>query len=232
MKGIKLGFILFILSLLIFIGCSAQAPINPLDARNSGALQNDSVTVSEPALLSPTRAVGSDSEEGKEIEEELNFNWGDHTGELEYLDITIEYLDYFGIRDDGYVIFYIGQPMRYRITIKNTSGRTFGHLELVALQEYYEDEVCDRWWYPYPQEVIIQKGDPMPGDSIQIWEDIYLGPYSEIVLEDTYTPPIQTCDGLDRTHLLIKHFNNGGLHAALLYDDPELGVYCPPPPKN
>ena len=91
--------------------------------------------------------------------------------------------------------------------------------------------VCNRYWYPYPDEVIVHKGDPLPEDSIQIWNSVYLVPSSIIVLEDTYIAPISTCSGLDQTHVIIKHYNNGVLHAAVIYDNPELGIYCPPSPQ-
>jgi hypothetical protein len=70
----------------------------------------------------------------------------------------------------------------------------------------------------------------MPGASTEVWEDIDLGPKSEVVLEDTYTPPLATCDGLDQTHLVVQHGNNGRPLAAAIYCNPEAGVFCPPPP--
>lgn len=217
-----------IISLLMFTGCSTKSPNNPLDSRND-TLGEDTIPV-----FKVTRAVDSDSEEGQE---HINFKWGEHKGELKYLDISIEYFDYHGTDTNGYPIYYIDPysiypPMRYKITIKNTSDRNFGHLEVIAIQEYYEDMLPSyRPWYS-PVYVNIHKGDPLPGDAIQVWEDIYLGPYSEVVLEDTYRAPIQTSAGLDQTHVLIKHYNNGVLSAAVMYDNPELGVYCPPPPEN
>jgi len=47
----------------------------------------------------------------------------------------------------------------------------------------------------------------------------------------TYTPPLATCDGLDQVHLIIQHTNNGALHAATMYYNPEAALYCPPPPE-
>jgi len=213
------------ISLLIFIGCSAKEAVNPLDYRNDNG-SVDGVAVSSG--FSGSRTIDADSEEGQEL---VLFKWGEHTGELKYLNISIKYFDYFYTDSDGYPVFYIGYPMRYQITLENTGDRNFGHLEVIAIEEYYEDINCDRWWYPYPRNVIVHKGDPLPGNSIQIWEDVYLGPNSTIVLEDTYTAPMATCAGLDQTHLIIKHYNNGVLHAAVIYDNPELGVYCPPAPE-
>ncbi len=219
--------ILVIIAFLFFIGCSAKDAVNPLDSRNqTEALDADTA---ESLGFSGTRTVDSDSDEGQEL---VHFKWGEHVGELKYLNVSIEYLDYYFTDPGGYPGYYIGLPMRYQITIENTGGRNFGHLEIIAIEEYYEDMLPAYRWWCEPFEVNIHKGDAMPGDSIQIWEDIYLGPHSEIVLEDTYTAPIQTCAGLDQTHLIIKHYNNGVLHAAVIYDNPELGVYCPPPPED
>jgi hypothetical protein len=215
---------LILVTSLVFVSCNSREAINPFDSRN--ALGNDG-NASLPYSIS--RGVDSKSKEGND---HVNFKWGEHTGELNKLDFSIEYLDHFGTIAGGYVIYYIGVPMRYRITIKNTSDRNFGHLEVIAIQEYHETKTCNRWWYPYPQSVSVEKGDPMPGDAIQVWEDVYLGPNSEVVLEDTYTAPIQTCSGLDQTHLILKHYNQGELHAAVMYDNPELGVFDPPPPAE
>ncbi len=215
--------LMVILSLFFFLGCSSENPVNPSDARNNGA------NGAGGDVIFSSRTVNANSDEG---EEHVKFKWGEHTGELQYLDISVEYLDYFYNDAEGYPVYYIGYPMRYKITIQNSGNRNFGHLEIIAIQEYYEDQLPSyRPWYA-PFEVNIHKGDAMPGDSIQVWEDVYLGPYETIVLEDTFIAPWETCAGLDQTHLIIKHYNEGVLHAAVMYDNPELGVYCPPPPEN
>ncbi len=221
MKSRNILSLMIIFALFFFLGCSSEKALNPLDARNNGASGGDASFTS--------RAVNANSDEG---EEHVKFKWGEHIGELKYLDISIEYLDYDGRIDaEGYPIYYIGEAMRYKITINNTGDRNFGHLEVIAIQEYYEDMLPSyRPWYA-PFYVNIHKGDAMPGDSIQVWDDVYLGPYETIVLEDTFISPWETCAGLDQTHLIIKHYNEGVLHAAVMYDNPELGVYCPPPPE-
>ena len=223
MKFKNIFILLIAASLMLFSACSSENPLNPSDARNGGGAESTGI-VSDFA----SRGVDSSSEEGQEA---VHFKWGEHTGELKYLDISIEYLDYYGNTGEGYPIYYIGLPMRYKITIRNTGDRNFGHLEIIAIQEYYEDHLpAYRPWYA-PFEVNVHKGDAMPGDSIQVWDDVYLGPYEEIVLEDTFIAPMATVAGLDQTHLIIKHYNNGQLNAAVMYDNPEQGVYCPPPPQ-
>lgn len=221
--------VLIIFAFLFLIGCSTKEAVNPLDSRNSSDDTPNADSVESSSGFEGTRTISGDSEEGEEL---VNFKWGEHKGELQYLDISIEYLDYFYTDADGYPVYYIGYPMRYQITIENSGDRTFGHLEVIAIEEYYEDMLPAYRWWCEPVYVNIHKGDAMPGASIQIWEDVYLGPHTKIVLEDTYTAPIETCAGLDQTHLIIKHYNEGVLHAAVIYDNPELGVYCPPAPED
>lgn len=101
-------------------------------------------------------------------------HFGKHTGELKDLSIEVVYTNYFGKTPDGYVIYYIGGPMSYELHIRNNSPRTYQHLKLTAIQEYYESGTCDRWWYPYPRIVTYTKGEAMPGDSTDEWKDVVL----------------------------------------------------------
>jgi len=155
---------------------------------------------------------------------------GEHAGELKNLEVRIIFKQPYFYTETGLAGYYIGLPMNYEIRIKNTGNRTFKHLDIAAIQEYHESLTCDRWWYPYPQEVTVAKGEAMPGDSMQYWRDVEIGPGGEKVLEGRYTAPMETCSGLDQVHLIIQHTNNGALHAATMYYNPEAAVYCPPPP--
>ena len=158
---------------------------------------------------------------------------GDHLGELQFLVVKVDYIDPYFMRDDKYPGYYIGLPMKYKVTITNTGSRTFEHLDIMATHEYFETDTIDRWWYPYPEIYTYFKDQPLPGDSTQTWSDISLAPGQSIVLEGVYTAPLETGSGLDQTHIRIKHTNEGPEHAALIYDNPIAGVFCPPPvPKN
>lgn len=157
---------------------------------------------------------------------------GGHAGELKFLDITVVFKKPYFLTAQGYAGYYIGLPMEYEIRVKNNGNRTFKHLDFAVVHEYYESGTCDRWWYPYPQEVTFSKGEPMPGDSMIWWRDAEIGAGEELVLNGTYTAPIETCAGLDQIHLAIQHTNNGALHAATMYYNPEAAVYCPPPPAK
>jgi len=96
---------IFILSsLLIIMGCSTKNSDNPFDPRNGDS-------ISSLSGFKSSDSVDSSSPEGEEL---VNFKWGEHTGELKYLNISIEYLDYFYTDNEGYPVYYIGLPMRYR----------------------------------------------------------------------------------------------------------------------
>ncbi|MEE8167397.1 MAG: hypothetical protein V3T58_00815 [Candidatus Hydrothermarchaeales archaeon] len=158
--------------------------------------------------------------------------YGKHLGELKNLEISVVYTDPYFYTEEGLAGYYISLPMTYEIHIKNNGKSTFKHLDITAIHEYYESGTCDRWWYPYPREVTYAKGEPLPGDATEVWEDITLERGEEIVLKDSYIPTLATCDGLDQTHLIIKHTNKGRETAAVMYYEPEAGVFCPPPPEE
>ena len=160
----------------------------------------------------------------------LSFASGKHLGELKNLDIEVVYLSPLFYTADGYAGYYIGQPMSYELRIKNNSPRAYKHLDISATQEYHENKTCDRWWYPHPRTVTVNKGQPMPGNSTFSWDDLSITGNQQIVLTGTYTAPMETCDGLDQTRIRIKHRNQGKVTAAEFVNE-ILGVYCPPPPK-
>ncbi len=156
------------------------------------------------------------------------FAYGKHKGELKNLDIKVVYTDPYFYTADGLAGYYIGLPMTYELRVKNTGKRTFRHMDITAIQEYHESGTC----YRYSKEITYSKGDPMPGDTTQSWSDLTLRGGEEIVLEGGYVPPYTTCDGLDQTHVIIKHTNNGQAEAAVMYFEPEAGVFCPPAPDE
>jgi len=153
---------------------------------------------------------------------------GEHRGELKNLSIKVVYTNPYFYTSEGLAGYYIGMPMTYEVHIANNSRRTYKHLDVTAIQEYYESGTCNRAWYPYPQYVTYSKGEPCPGDSKQVWRDISLGPNQKIVLSDRYDVPLAVCDGLDQTHVIIQHTNKGIVEAAIMYYEPECGVFCPP----
>mgnify|MGYP001043449291 CR=1 FL=1 len=158
-----------------------------------------------------------------------DIHYGEHTGELKNLSIKVVYTNTYFHTAEGLAGYYIGMPMTYEVHITNNSPRTFQHLDVTAIQEYYESGTCNRAWYPHPQYVTYTKGEPLPGDSKQVWGDVLLGPNQKIILSARYDVPLATCDGLDQTHVIIQHTNRGKVEAAIIYYEPECGVFCPPP---
>ena len=123
--------------------------------------------------------------------------------------------------------YYIGLPMTYELHITNTGKRTFRHLDVTAIQEYHESGTCYRY-----SEIRYSKGDPMPGYTTELWEDVALERGEKAIFKGGYVPPYTTCDGLDQTHVTIKHTNNGKAEAATIYFEQEAGVFCPPSPEE
>ncbi len=155
-------------------------------------------------------------------------HFGKHKGELKNLSIKVVYTNPYFYTAGGLAGYYIGMPMTYEVQIANNSPRSYKHLNVTAIQEYYHSGSCNRTWYPYPQNVTYSKGQPLPGASEEVWQDISLGPNQKIILRDRYDVPLATCDGLDQTHIIIQHTNQGKVEASIIYYEPECGVFCPP----
>lgn len=155
-------------------------------------------------------------------------HYGEHKGELKNLSIKVVYTNPYFYTPEGLAGYYIGLPMTYEVHITNNGRRTYKHLDVTAIQEYYESGTCNRFWYPYPQYVTYTKGEPLPGFSEQVWPDISLGANQKIVLSARYNVPLAVCSGLDQTHVIIQHTNRGRVEAAIMYYEPECGVFCPP----
>jgi len=154
---------------------------------------------------------------------------GKHFGELNYLRVKVNYLEpYFWTTDDpplpGY---YIGLPMNYEVELQNVGERPFVRLTVIAIHEYGVSGICEnRWWWPYPRYVVYSKGEPLPGDSIQVWEDVYLAPGATLLLTDEYTAPLATIFGiLKQTHVIVSHMNEGVPSAAVIYNETETGAF-------
>lgn len=160
----------------------------------------------------------------------LSFASGKHKGELKNLNIKVVYTNPYFHTPDGYAGYYISLPMTYEVHIENMSPRTYNHIDISARHEYYENKTCDRWWYPYPRTVTVSKGQPMPGNSTQSWDNLIIRGNETKILRGSYTAPMETCDGLDQTRIIIKHTNQGKVIAAEFLNK-VLGVYCPPPPQ-
>lgn len=148
------------------------------------------------------------------------------------LSVSIDYLDPVGYTPEGWTIYYIGDTMRYRVNIDATP-----HPDLMtrpftvyALQEYYEDIDCYRWWYPgEPKRIQVKKGDLMPGwGNPFVWRNVPLVP-GRTTLDGWYTSSLEVAAGLDQTHIIIVRENDAGQIEMVVYDNPEAGIFDPPP---
>lgn len=149
-----------------------------------------------------------------------------------WLQVEIKYLQPTFLTAEGYPGYYINTPLTYEVHLKNTSCNTQHCLRVTAVQEYYESGTCNRWWLPDPSPITFTKGTALPGASRQVWKNVTLRPCQEVVLTATFTAPLETCTGLDQTHLLVQTPGRCGQQAATLYDDAEAGVFCPAPPME
>lgn len=156
---------------------------------------------------------------------------GKHTGELKGLEIKLIYTGYRYIVD-GIPVYYITDTMRFEVQLINISERKFQHLDITVIQEYHESGICDRWWYPYPRYVEYTKGERLPGNSTSAWSDITLRSNQSITLKGLYYIPLPCCKGIDQTHVIIEHMNEGTTVAAIMYENPEHALFCPPEPEE
>lgn len=180
---------------------------------------------------------------------------GKHIGEARPLEIEVVYLDAPGIltidergatyyfprwnytylaggsydpQSFGvYPVYFIGQPIKFEVHIKNLSNRTYRNLKVVATQEYHLAEGAE-------------DGQLMPGDSVEEWLVEKIGPEEKIVLRGVAVPGWGTLPGLNQTHVQIFHWLNqarapleavvrgGSAPGRLFKDEPEAGLYCPP----
>ncbi len=151
---------------------------------------------------------------------------------LSLLTVNVTYFDPYFFTEEGYPGYYIDKPITCKLTVKNNSGIEFKDIVITATHEYYETGMCNRWWYPYPREAYFEKGEPMPGASSMEWTTT-IKPYGQKSFTWTYTPPLETCSGLDQTHVVIKRECDcpDGFEQVIL-NSPEAGIFCPPPPSK
>jgi hypothetical protein len=117
---------------------------------------------------------------------------------------------------DAYALYLIGQPMTFKVRIKNKKRRVIRNLQVVAVQEYLN--------------YFGKDGEDLPGCPTSTWTIKKLGRHQVWEGIATITVPAGTQPGLDQTHVQIQRklplSNN-----RLLYDAPQAGVYCPPEPE-
>ena len=220
------------LCLLLIAGCSQSSPTAPqTEDEKVISLRNTSIGLEDDLGLNSADLGGDENPYGQGGNPD---GWGEHDGELQWLVIEIEYVDPYFYTDEGYAGYYIGMPMCYRLHLTNIGERMYEDIDVRTTVEYYETHTVDRWWYPDEDGntlITVEKGDPLPGDTQQTWWEVDFLPGETVVLEHCYTPTYETVSGLDQIHLELRHHNNGPWHAAKFYEEPEQGIFCPPPPQ-
>jgi hypothetical protein len=149
-------------------------------------------------------------------------------------DVSVDYLDPWGYTDEGYAIYFIGETMFYNVNVGVVQGSALfqgNTFAVYAIQEYFDDETCYRWWYPgEPKEITVKKGDPLPGQNPpQSWKNVSFVQGQTVVLNGSHTCPLSVAAGNDQTHVIIVSENDQGQILMTLYDNPVAGVYDPPP---
>lgn len=213
--------LLGVLCLVFVTGCSKSANMM------GGNVRLNAACLTPVAVLTPTNHDPLDNQGNPD-------GYGDHTGEMKDLKIELVYIDPKGYSPTGHSVYYIGENMDYEIHITNLGNQTFNCLDVSAEHQYYDNGNCQcGWWSPNPGPagVAYTKGEPMPGLSSNNWNGVGLPPHSMVALKGSYLSPNNTASGIDQTAVLIKHCNTPGQcseHDALMYYDPEQGVFDPP----
>jgi hypothetical protein len=162
-------------------------------------------------------------------------DWGENNEETDSIEVKIEYLDTYFWTDDGLAGYFIGLPMKVRITLTNTGSITFNKISMRATFEYSKTGCQDRWWYPDPvtgsTDVCVTEGQKLPGDCQWVDSNIHLGPGESVSFEHTYLIPMEVAAGNAWVHIELQHTvcGCGTFHDANFYDNPQQSLFDPPP---
>ncbi len=154
------------------------------------------------------------------------------------LQVKIDYLNYHDLNAQGYAIYYIGETMKYKVTVTTLKDTSFKDktYTVYVLHEYFEDITCNRTWYQLPlrpadepQTISVKKGDPLPGQfPIASWYGYVLSTDAPLVLNGSYTSTRAICAGNDQTRVIIVCESDNGQVELKIYDNPIAGVFDPP----
>ncbi len=113
---------------------------------------------------------------------------------------------------NGIPVYYIGTTMNYELHISNQDNRDLTGLTIQAIQEYNQSGTG------------FNRGDTLPGASTQTWAGQAILKGQEILLAGSYYIPYNVNSSLNQTHLIISQ------GATELFNDSQLGIWCPPLP--
>ncbi len=120
-----------------------------------------------------------------------------------------------------YPMYYMGTTMRYRITLTNTSQRSYMNLRVVAIQEYLTE---DGSW-----------GERLGPDAARDWYLPELRGGESRVFEGSLLIPSEGHGGLDQTHLQVQHWDKGAGQpgpGSVIIDDTHAAIWCPPDKRD
>lgn len=171
---------------------------------------------------------------------------GNHFGEQKFLSYNVEYLgikgdtivDATGITYKSYVfpeshedkflperywgtyaLYFAGDVMSFRLTIRNEGRRTYRNLKIETFQEFLD--------------IDGGQGQAIGDNNKHAWFIERLGPEEEIVLDGEFLIPTIGESGIDQTHLRISHW---GLEdreeqpierGEVVLEDFQAGLWCP-----
>jgi len=163
--------------------------------------------------------------------------WGDHNGEAKQIKVKVDYLDTYFWTADGLAGYFIGMPMKVKVTLTNVGSKVFNTINMRTTFEYSMTTCQDRWWYPDPVtgevNVCVAEGQALPGDSRWVDYNILLEPGKSASFEHDYLIPMETVAGNAWVHVELQHSNEGmEFHDAKFYDNPRQSLFDPPPPTN
>lgn len=117
-----------------------------------------------------------------------------------------------------YPMYYMGTDMHYRITLTNDDpNRTYRHLRLVSIQEYFSPE--GEW------------GEWMGEDAAKDWYIPELKPGESVFFDGSFHIAPDGLPGLNQTHIQVQHWNGGkGIPGpgSVIIDDAKAALWCPP----
>jgi hypothetical protein len=128
-----------------------------------------------------------------------------------WIDADVEYLNHRGYTPEGYVIYYIGDSMQYRLCLTNYAS-FICCANVQTEQRYYLGS---------------HHLELMPGDPIETWYDVIL-PVGVTCLEDDYLCVPGTIPGLDLTWCKVWFtYNIWCLHFDIVIYDCIAGIWDP-----
>ena len=142
-----------------------------------------------------------------------------HLGEAKDIDVDIQYFDYVYLLPDGEPVYYIGSPMRYQVTLKNTGNRSFNNFQAKSTARWSDNFSCQRFWYDN-QNASFQKDALMPGNADSGLHPAEMGKQGQASYMTVYNIPMEVCPGQGYIRIEGRHQNSSGKDEVASFDIP------------